>query len=227
MAPGVIGCPGRAAHDGPRAAWAVRLPAPGGRRHRLGARRAVRRPRRGRRGHRPGRRVRPRPRRTAPGARRPARARAGGPGDVDGRRVLLDPRPRAVAAAASQGHAAQDRAVGRGERRCGAGAPHRAPARSAGVAAALRRARPGRAAASGGARARGHRAAGRAPRAAARGGGCRHAPARAHRRAGRGTRGDRERPARGRGCCCTASPAPARPRSTCAPPRRRCSAGAA
>ena len=118
--------------------------------------------------------------------------------------------------------AAADRAVGGAD---GRAARRRAADRQPARAARRRcRASPGgdlrRAAAARGARARRDRAARPAPGAADRR--ARRPRGRADRRAGGGGRRGRRRAAR---TCCTASPAPARPRSTCARRRRRSSAG--
>ena len=167
---GAIGSPGRAAHDGPRAARAVRLPAARGRRRGLGARRPLRPPRRRRRGHRAGRRLRARPRRAAArarGARCPpssSTSRCGWRAEycsTPARALSLLLPPKGTRAKTAL-WARPSGATGRGR------APDRPPARAARLAAALRRRRPRRAAAPGGARARAHRAARRAPRAAAR-----------------------------------------------------------
>ena len=133
---------------------------------------------------------------------------------MDGGRVLLDAGARAVARAPAAGRARTElwaeRAAGDGGRSPRASARCWPGCRG-------RRCGHGGAAAAGGARARGDRgaraAARRAPHVGPRG------RRRAHRRPGGGGRGDRAR--RRRALCCTASPARARPRSTCARARRR------
>ena len=227
MGRGAVGRPGRAADDGPRAARAVRLPAPRGRRRRVGPRRALRPSRCRGRGHRAGRCLRARPCRAAPRASRrgcppsSSTSRCGWPPSTARRR-----RARCRSAAA-EGHA-------RARPRCG-------PRRRSAPATQERAERPPARAAR--ARCRASPAA-TSPRCA----GWRRAGLWASRRAScaarRCTSPSAPRGAqpeltadqaaalraigaarRASGCCCTASPGRARPRSTCRPPRRRSRAG--
>ena len=216
---------------------------PDGRRRRLAAGGAVRPPAPDRGGHRVGRGVRAQAGRAAARAARRAAGRSGRSRALAGARVRLDARAGAVADAAAAWSAREGPAVGAAHRR-GRGGPaglrsvargrgdpaYRQAARALAAAAALRGQRPRLAAAPGGARAGGDRPARAPPRAPAPRGRRAQAPADAHARpaggAGRG-RWPRSAPSRPAACSCTASPAPARPRSTCAPPPRRWPRGAA
>ena len=183
----------------------------------LGAPRALRAPRGPRGRDRPGRRLRARRRRAppAPRRRRPAAARRAGA--VAGRRHVLDARAGALAPAAA--------ARARGRRpRCGPRPAGRRPRTSASPTASARcsrrcRARPAPTSRPcGGWRPAGSSRSGRAPCAGPRGtrrSGRAGAGAGAHRGPGGRAAGHRapRRPASA--CCCTASPARARPRSTC------------
>ena len=228
MAPGAIGSPGRAVDDGPRAARAVRLPAPRGGRRGLGARRPLRPSRRRRRGHRAGRRLGVRPRRAPRASSRRASppssstSRCGWPPSTARRRRARSRcccRPRARAR----------------RPRCGRGRPsHPTPQerlneRQRALLASLPRFAGGDLAALRRLEGRGlvsisPRIVRRAPL---------HVPVGAARAQPELTadqaaalRGDRDGRRPASGCCCTASPARARPRSTCGRPRR-CSPPAA
>ena len=223
MGPGAIGSPRRAAHDGPRAARAVRLPAARGRRRRArcsscpsaiatssawspGSPTAPsttpwRRGACSRRGCRPSWSTSRCGWRPSTARRRRARSRC------CCRRRARGPRPR----------------CGR-SRRARSDAGERLSDRQRALLASLPRFAGGDLAALRRLEARGLVSI--APRVVRRAPlhvpvGRRARAARADRRSGGGAARDRRRPRRASGCCCTASPGRARPRSTCGPRRRR------